>query len=605
MPNSKISEPQCQSSTVIHCVLTKTQQKNLPLAWRVFLTQQTLPLDIEPKDSAFHFHYKHLTAKIPERADTLIEQMAWAVLSNPDCQSVIWPLFTSIDKFKPLSLIKVNQKTLTVIEQQGFIALCRTKNCDLASLDNHSIQSFSQALIAEHNIAEQPLSFSQRLKNNLTLEQKIFLKRKLNACRELLSFPFSKRSLSNDYLAYAKFWPAEFLRPQLALNPIRVAPENRIPILIATHWLELGGAEKFAIDLIKALPKEDYAIYVTTDVASFNHWSCKIADQVDAIFHLPGFLTPKMMMVFYEYLIRSRNIRIMHIHHAFQAYQSLYHIRRFHPHLHIVDSLHITELPPNEGGYVESSARDFEAFINHHHVISHFLKNFLMQRWHVPENKISVIYLNVDSDYFNPAIVKKGQIRNKLNIPDNACLVGFLGRFSQQKQPLEFIKTARLLQQRWRKSQQSTPLVFLMTGSGLLEPKIKRAIRRTKDTTILLHPQIHDTRPIYQDCDVLMMPSENEGLALVSYEAMSMQTPIFFTDVGAQRELMDTDFLIEISPNMAEKFADAMWPYLIDAQLRQQAGIKMRNYIREHHHHQQTYSQLLTLYQQLLSSTTK
>ena len=590
------------NTSYTYCVINKKQQRTLPLVWQSFLSQQTLLLDVVQRESSFYFHSAGLKEQIPQHANTVLEQMAWALLSQPDSDCVIWPLLSSINSQQPLVVVTTKKQVPANITQHGFIALSHHPDPDLSEPSPHKLCYFSRALIADQYLATPPsLSLSRKLKNKLSLEHKLLLIRKFNALRELLSFSRKYKAPVNTCLGRAKSWPAEFARPRLALNPEKTPHKDRIPVLIATHWLELGGAEKFAIDLIKSLPKEQYALYVTTDVASYNNWSVAIIDQVEAVFHLPGFLPLEMMKIFYEYLIRSRDIRLMHIHHAPQAYESLYHIRRFHPQLQILDSLHIIELPPNDGGYVEVSARHFEAFINHHHVISQYLKSFLMQRWLVPENKISVTYLNVDSDYFNPEIVEKGQIRKALNIPDNACLIGFLGRFSQQKQPLEFIKSAQLLQQRWGKTQQTTPLIFLMTGSGLLVDTIKEAIKCAPDTKILLHPQVQDARPIYQDCDVLMMPSENEGLALVSYEAMAMQTPIFFTDVGAQAELLAPEFLIKNTPPIAAKFADAIWPYLINPEKRQRTGEEMRTYIRKHHHHQQTNTQLLTLYQQLLT----
>ncbi len=585
-------------SPTIHCFLEKTHQNNLPIDWISFFAQQTMELNQANTDHCFYLSFNNLSEKTPACATTLLEEMTWVLLSHPDCNIVIWPLFSSIDKKQPLSLLSLKTKTWAAIQEQGYICLSRFENPDLLKQNIQTALCFSHALVATDKNVEEAVSLVRRLKNKLTLEQKLFLMRKVHAINELISFSFINK---NEYLAHKKTWEPYFIRPELALNPEIVPAKNRIPVLIATHWLELGGAEKFAIDLIKVLPKERYAIYVTTDVASFNSWSSEITDQVEAIFHLPSFLTQKMMKIFYDYLIRSRKIRLMHIHHAAQAYEALIHIRRFHPKLKILDSLHIVELPPNEGGYVESSAQLFDVFIDHHHVISQYLKNFLVQRWRIDEDKVSVIYLNVDSDYFNPELVKKGQIRRALKISDNACLVGFIGRFSQQKQPLEFIKAAQLLQKRWVEEGQTNPLVFLMTGSGVLESEIKQAIKKATDTTILLHPQVQDTRPVYQDCDILMMPSENEGLALVSYEAMSMQTPIFFTDVAAQNELMESEFLVENTQPLAEKFADALWPYLIDTEKRQQAGKKMRAYIQEHHDHKKTNAELLALYDALLT----
>jgi len=593
------NKQQNQPSSCIHCVIDPSRLDNLASCWKEYLFQQTLQLSYAEEKNCFYLSYANLTDETPSENSTLLEQMAWVLLSHEDCDVVVWPLFNSIKSQKPLSLLKSDTQTARAIQQQGFISLSRISSVNLSDHNPHRTLFFSLALLGESNakIFETHSNLLQQLKNKIPLKQKIFLKHKADALRNLLTI----RQSNTTSLARATSWSAQFIRPQLALNKDNINIQDRIPVLIAMHWLELGGAEKFAVDLIKQLPKEEYAIYVTTDITSFNPWSIELAEHVESIFHLPTFLPIHRMSAFYEYIIRTRQIRLMHIHHGAQAYESLYHIRRFHPQLRILDSLHIIELPPSNGGYVETSAQKFESFIDHHHVISHHVKSFLMQRWLIPEEKISVIYLNVDSDYFDPEIIEKGQTRRTLNISKNACLVGFIGRFSQQKRPLEFIKTAQLLQRRWEETSQSNPLVFLMTGGGLLEHKIKHAIEKLSNTKVLLQDQVEDTRPVYQDCDVLMMTSENEGLALVSYEAMAMQTPIFFTNVGAQAELLQPNFLIENKPPIAEKFSDAMWPYLIDSERRQQTGIKMRGYIRKHHHHEQTYTQLTALYRQLLA----
>ncbi len=604
MTNQTISQD--IDPSYFQCILSENHEKKLASNWQVFLAKQTMKLNhLSNNDNCFYLNYSQLTEETPQYSNALLEQMSWVLLARNDCDLVLWPLVTSINSEHPLTLVPVNRQTLEVFAQsgQGYIGMSRSADCKVLKLQPKKILCFSHALISKQNINNLQVSSSllRKIKNKLSLEQKIFLKHKYDAFRTLLRLPNLNKKNRANCLAYAKSWSAKYPRPQLALNPKVISKKNRIPVLIATHWLELGGAEKFAIDLIKSLPKDQYAIYVTTDIASLNHWSHVIADQVEAIYHLPSFLTPEMFKIFYEYLIRTRHIRLMHIHHAAQAYESLYHIRRFHPQLQILDSLHIIELPPNEGGYVDASARLFEAFINHHHVISQLLKNFLSQRWLVPDSKISVTYLNVDSDFFNPELVQKGQIRQQLNISDNACLVGFIGRFSSQKRPLEFIKTAQLLQQRWQETQQSIELIFVMLGSGLLADEIHNTIEKAAETRILLHPQVQDARPFYQDCDVIVMPAENEGLALVTYESMSMQTPIFYTDVGAQNELLQTDFLIANKQPLAEKFADKVWPYLLDQDKREQAGIKMRDYIRKHHHHNQTTTELLALYQRLLA----
>src|SRR5262249_38288238 len=153
-------------------------------------------------------------------------------------------------------------------------------------------------------------------------------------------------------------------------------------------------------------------------------------------------------------------------HHAPRVYESLFHIRRFHPQVKIVDSLHILELPPHSGGYPEWSSQAFEVFIDRHHVVSEHLKKFLMERWLVPEDKIDVIRINVDTKFFDPGRVASGRIRRKHGIPGDALLIGFVGRFTRQKRPVEFVRLARLLDERWRRADQREELHFLMVGGG-------------------------------------------------------------------------------------------------------------------------------------------
>src|SRR6476659_8005425 len=112
-------------------------------------------------------------------------------------------------------------------------------------------------------------------------------------------------------LALRKTWAPAFARPEVH---VQVPPvTGRIPVWIALHWLELGGAEKFALDLIRALPKDRYAVYVTTDVPSENPWAATIRDDVEELLHLPRFLSEDAFGMFCEYYVRTRQVRLLHI----------------------------------------------------------------------------------------------------------------------------------------------------------------------------------------------------------------------------------------------------------------------------------------------------
>ena len=602
-------------------------EQEIPEVWQRYFRRQTLKTAESADSAGFHLIAAGLPPEIaPSRSTTLLEQFAWALLVRPSCQAILQPLYISLSPGPSVMMKTHNPVILERIISSGFIALLgyqasekisttgsRQEVFKLILAKGDSVEIVSRALLEEKEVVDSvspPSSFVQgmqgqvigELKKRLSVKQKVWLKRQLHRVRSALpnqrdQFYDSPR----DELAIMKTWDPAFLKSTVAVDARKKS--DRIPILMATHWLELGGAEKFAIDLIKALPKDKYAIYVTTDVSSQNSWSEALTDKVEEIVHLPEFLPPHLAPAFYEHYIRSRDIRLVHIHHAPRAYESLAHIRRFHPKLKVLDSLHIIELPPNSGGYPEIVGREFEVFIDHHHVVSKHMQHFLLQRWCIPQEKTTVIYLNVDTEHFDPSKVEKGKVRAKLAIPTTACLIGFIGRMVEQKRPLEFVRTAELILRWWQEQGSDGEVHFLMVGSGPLYENVQDAIvARSLSSWVHLPGEVEldDIRQVYGDLDLLIMPSANEGLALVTYEAMAMTVPVFCTDVGAQSELLQPEFLLPNQKPIAPKLAQAMRSYILDGDKRKEVGRKLRRHILKHHRMEQTYSQIVDLYQRLL-----
>ena len=610
-------------------------QDQLPTNWAKYFSKQTLKSAQLSDHTAFRIVVSGLPQNVPPTlSNTLLEQLAWGLLARPNCQIIVQPLYVSIKTKQPTTITQCYLSQFEHIINSGFIAIMRyqtfkiysdstsSKTLKSAVAANLPIYVVSRSLLEENKIPgpapgmlcslahqlkrclRMPRPLTNWLKTHLSIEQKEWIRNQLVRCRNILTKPHIRQPLNDISLAKKKKWGPIFQYPEVALDVPK--HEKRIPVLMAIHWLELGGAEKFVVDLIKALPKDKYAIYVTTDVPSENPWRKDIINDVEEIFHLPEFLQPHMAHIFYEYYIRTRGIRLLHIHHAPLAYNSLFHIRRFHPNLKVLDTLHILELPPHSGGFPESTARNFEAFIDKHHVISKQLQNFLVQRWRILPEKVHVIYLNVDINYFDPDKVEYGRIRSKYSIPETAFLIGFIGRLTRQKRPLVFVEMAKLLIQRWKHTNQKTQLHFIMAGSGLLQEEVQKAIANSNlRDNVHLHGEITDIRPIYKDCDLLVMPSENEGLALVAYEAMSMKLPVFFTDVGAQSELLKPEFLVPDEDPIAPKMVQAVWPFLLDKERRVRTGEEFRSFILEHHQAGLTFTKILELYQQLLENTTE
>ena len=403
------------------------------------------------------------------------------------------------------------------------------------------------------------------------------------------------------FLAKRQHWQPKKPRADIVVRT--ASADDRVRVLMAMHWLDLGGAEKGAVDLALHLPRDRYAVYVTTDVPSENPWAERLGGAVEEIVHLPRFVEQRHAAAFFDHYIRTREIDLMHIHHSGWAYESLQFIRRFHRTLGVVDTLHILELPPSTGGYPEHSCAIAEPFLDAHHVTSDYLATFLRERWHVPDRKIHRVYTNVDTDEFDPDRVIAGAFRSRWGIPPDARVVAFAGRFVRQKQPGRFVEMAHLLSRRWQQAEQNRPLRFVMTGRGPLETRVRRQVSRLGlDGVVVFTDEIQDMRALYRDTDVAVLPSENEGLAFVTFEAAAMATPIVCTDVAAQSELLPPELLVPAEGNVAESLADAVWPLLSDPERCERVGRELREHILRDHRIEETWKGVLEMYEKVLGT---
>jgi GT2 family glycosyltransferase/glycosyltransferase involved in cell wall biosynthesis len=595
-----------------------------PPAWREFLKEQTLAPAGSEGNEVLYLVGAGLGGDPPGSDPTLLERLAFALLAWPDTEAVVQPLYLSAEGGVPVPAAQLAGAPWERIAESGFIALGRAPVRKLAArLDEAPggllsradraglpVLVLPRALLEERGRLERRPPAAGRLgrlpgwvqapvRRLLSPAQRRWLLRRLGRRVPADAGALPAHHRTDPGLARHRAWEPDFPTPGVKLRPR--PDDGRTTVWFAVHWLELGGAEKFAIDLIRALPKDRYRVVVTTDVPSANPWTRQVAEHAEEILHLPEFLPETQYGAFAAHFVASRNVRLIHIHHSPRIYAALSQVRRSFPHIKVLHTLHILELPPHPGGYPEHVLQHYGAFIDHHHVISRHLRQFLRQRWRVAEERIDVVYLNVDADHFDPARVPRGTVRATHGIPADAVVVGFVGRFNRQKQPREFVAMAADLRERWRGAGRPEALRFLMAGGGELRPEVEAAIRAGGlEDCVHLHGEVLDTRPVYADCDLIVLPSENEGLALVAYEAMAMARPVVSTDVGAQRELVPRELLVAEGPGLAGRLADLAFVLAADPELRARVGAACRAHVLECHRQERTFEAMGGLYERLL-----
>ena len=110
--------------------------------------------------------------------------------------------------------------------------------------------------------------------------------------------------------------------------------------------------------------------------------------------------------------------------------------------------------------------------------------------------------------------------------------VGFLGRLSPEKGPLEFLEVVKL-------ARTLTDIEFIMGGEGPLEREVLSQSKTLQNFNFVGHVQ----KPFefLSSIDCLVISSLVEGIPLVAMEALSIGVPLVTRDVGGITELLSDE----------------------------------------------------------------
>lgn len=144
---------------------------------------------------------------------------------------------------------------------------------------------------------------------------------------------------------------------------------------------------------------------------------------------------------------------------------------------------------------------------------------------------VRVITNGVDTKRFTPE--DKAMTRKRWNIPENAPVIGAVGR-------LEMVKGHDVLLEAMINLPDNVICVIVGAGSQMV-PLQEKAKLLGIDHQVMFLGNVPDTSSIYSAFDVLVQPSRAEGLPLTILEAQSCGVPVVATDVGSVRDAVCPD----------------------------------------------------------------
>ena len=335
----------------------------------------------------------------------------------------------------------------------------------------------------------------------------------------------------------------------------RTRPDHAKPpaILIGMHWFAVGGAETLARDCIEWARDLGLRVFVVAERSrGVAPEGVTVLDWLDCPRSEWGVLVQDVVL--------QGNIIAIHIHHCVPLYAALPVIRRQLPWVRTYDSTHIVE--HMDGGFVRISGV-WSGHLDRTHVISRKLVNFYRDRFDRP----------VD---LGRMIEKREVAAVRMQPRQTALRVAFVGRMAYQKRPMTALwAMARLV--RWGRKN-GVDLRFDMVGEGPFL-RFARQIAEAKGLSarITFHPSGADVRAVLRGADILILPSANEGLALVAIEAIEEGVIPIATDVGAMGELLSQDLLTPQEPAQTVRgivrIVDRLWR---DCQFLEKQALTLR-----------------------------
>jgi glycosyltransferase involved in cell wall biosynthesis len=377
---------------------------------------------------------------------------------------------------------------------------------------------------------------------------------------------------------------------------------QRVKLLYVITKLELGGAQKQLLNLIRGLDKEKFTPFLFTakeglilnETLSIPGLTVKTSKWLERpINPLKDFLA---LFEVYQF-IKKNKITIVHTHSSKAGI-----LGRLAARLAKVRFLIHTVHGWSFNDYQPLVLRRLFIFLER--IVGKFTDRIIVVSYHDKEKgmnngigkegKYVIIRYGIDYTEFR----KRNQnIRRELGINLDDLLVTNISCLKPQKSPLDFVKLSSLVNQ-------NLPNVkFLLVGDGQLRENIEGFISRfgLKHNFILTGWR-QDIPEILSATDILVLTSLWEGLPIVALEAMAVGLPVVATSTGGVEEVVidgETGFIV--AQKDMYKMSERLATLLKDSDLKRRMGENAKNNLDSNFTIQEMVKNNQSLYENLIT----
>ncbi|MGH9452662.1 MAG: glycosyltransferase family 4 protein [Terriglobia bacterium] len=235
--------------------------------------------------------------------------------------------------------------------------------------------------------------------------------------------------------------------------------------------------------------------------------------------------------------------------------------------------------------------------------VSQFCKSQVV-RAGVHESRVCVIYDEVDTREFAPAVAHRSEARREMGVPPDAFVILMVARFAPNKRHDLFLKAVE------EARMQIPGLRVILKGESHGEDSTVLRVRERAATSALagcveIIPFVDDIRLCYASADVLVLWSDREALGRCVVEGMSMGLPVVVTDSGGARELVKEGETGFVRPsNDTSGLARLLVALSRDPAQREQIGLNARLFAEANLEASVSAAKMMEVYDSMLAEST-
>ena len=343
--------------------------------------------------------------------------------------------------------------------------------------------------------------------------------------------------------------------------------DNRVSILEIIGTATRGGMENYIVNFLKNLPAEKFRIVCICPCESpFTKTLRELG--VEAVYVTPLADNPEWRSIQMAIEVcRLHEVDVLHAHmpksHVLAGIAGSLLQRP------VVATLHGMHVTAHELG-VALTAKS--------HLIANCQETYIQAlALGVPAARVNLFQNGVDVETFTPGKSAK-KLRDLINVPGSAALVGFVGRLDHEKGPDLFLRTAGYVHE-------ILPDVhFVVVGAGSMLKKLGQMSKQMRlDRHLHFVDWSTEIADVYPAIDLMVHCSRNDGTSLVLLEAMACGRPVVGMSVGGVREIIENEHTgLLVDANDWEGMGNEIVELLEQPKLLKSMGSAARKRVEEH-----------------------